>query len=266
MKRIRVIPALLIQNGGLVKSIKFKDYKYVGDPINAVKIFNEKEVDEIVILDISATDDKKAPNISIIKEIASEAFMPLGYGGGITKLDQIKELITAGVEKVVLNTSAFENPKLVSDSAAFVGSQSIVVSIDVKKTIWGKFKVFVQNGRKNTNIGPIDYARLMQKAGAGEILLNSIEKDGTFEGYDCELIKSVSSAVNIPVVAIGGAATIEDFSKAVQSGASAVSAGSMFVFQRPHRAVLISYPSQKELKEKLFLQTNSVLSNGLSEK
>jgi imidazole glycerol-phosphate synthase subunit HisF len=256
MKRIRVIPALLIQDGGLVKSIKFKDHKYVGDPINAVKIFNEKEVDEIVILDISATAEKKAPNILVIKEIASEAFMPLGYGGGITKLQEIKELITAGVEKIVLNTSAFENPKLVSEGAAYVGSQSIVVSIDVKKNLWGKYKVFVKNGSKNTDIDPVEYAKQMQKAGAGELFLNSIERDGTFGGYDTELIRSVAKAVDIPVVAIGGAAEVEDFAKAVQSGASAVSAGSMFVFQRPHRAVLISYPAQKELKEKLFLQVN----------
>jgi imidazole glycerol-phosphate synthase subunit HisF len=254
MKRIRVIPALLIQNGGLVKSVKFKDHKYVGDPINAVKIFNDKEVDELVILDISATSDKKSPNIATIKEIASEAFMPVGYGGGITKLDQVKELITAGVEKVILNTIAFENPKLINEAAAYVGSQSIVISIDVKRNLWGKYRVFIRNGSKNTDIDPVEYAKRMEGAGAGELLLNSIERDGTFGGYDTELIKLVSKAVNIPVVAIGGAADVEDFSKAVHSGASAVSAGSMFVFQRPHRAVLISYPSQKELKEKLFLQ------------
>lgn len=253
MKRIRVIPALLIQDGGLVKSLKFKDHKYVGDPINAVKIFNEKEVDEIVILDISATAEKKAPNISIIKEIASEAFMPLGYGGGITKLEEIKELITAGVEKVILNTSAYENPKLVNEGAKYVGNQSVVVSMDAKRNIWGKYKVFIRNGTKNTNIDPVQYAQQMEQEGAGELFLNAIDRDGTFAGYDVELIKLVSSAVNIPVVAIGGAATIEDFAKAVQSGASAVSAGSMFVFQGPHRAVLISYPAQKELKEKLFL-------------
>jgi imidazole glycerol-phosphate synthase subunit HisF len=256
MKRIRVIPALLIQDGGLVKSIKFKDHKYVGDPINAVRIFNEKEVDEIVVLDISATAHKKSPNISVIKEIASEAFMPLGYGGGITKLEEIKELIAAGVEKVILNTSAFENSKLVSEGAKYVGSQSVVVSIDVKKNIWSKHRVFIRNGTKNTDIDPVQYARQMEQEGAGELLLNAIDRDGTFSGYDVDLIKSISFAVNIPVVAIGGAATVEDFTKAAQSGASAVSAGSMFVFQRPHRAVLISYPSQKELKEKLFLQIN----------
>jgi len=252
MKRIRVIPALLLQNGGLVKSVKFKDHKYVGDPINAVKIFNEKEVDEIVILDISATSEKRPPAIGLIKEIASEAFMPLGYGGGITKLDEIKDLIALGVEKVIINTAAFHNPQLVSEGAKYVGSQSIVVSMDVKKNMWGKYKVFVQNGTKNTDVSPADYAKKMEQTGAGEILLNAIDRDGTFGGYDTDLIRLVSSSVSIPVVAIGGASSVNDFILAVQNGASAVSAGSLFVFQRPHRAVLISYPAQKELEEKLF--------------
>src|SRR5882724_5827271 len=225
MKRIRIIPALLIQKGGLVKSVKFKDHKYVGDPINAVKIFNEKEVDEIVILDISATSEKRPPAIRKIKEIAAEAFMPLGYGGGITKLDEIKELIAGGVEKVIINTAAFYNPQLISDGAKYVGSQSMVVSMDVKKNIWGKYKVFVQNGSKNTDVNPVEYARQMEQAGAGELFLNAIEKDGTFSGYDVELIKLVSSSVQIPVVAIGGAASDNDFLLAVQNGASGVSAG-----------------------------------------
>ena len=253
MKRVRVIPALLIQKGGLVKSIRFKDHKYVGDPINAVKIFNEKEVDEIVILDISATAEKRPPNMRQIREIASEAFMPLAYGGGITRLDEIKELIAGGVEKVVLNTVAFTNPQLIRDGATYIGSQSMVVSLDVKKNIWGKYRVYVQNGSKDTGLDPVVYARQMEEAGAGELILNSIEKDGTFGGYDKELIQLVTSRVNIPVVAIGGASTVSDFAQAVQCGASAVAAGSMFVFQRPHRAVLISYPSQTELREKLYL-------------
>lgn len=239
-----------------MKSIQFKNHKYLGDPINAVKIFNEKEVDEIVLLDISNTVAKKSPNITAIKEIASEAFMPLGYGGGITKLSEIIELITAGVEKVILNTAAFESPKLITEAARYVGSQSVAVSIDVKKNIWGKYRVFVRNGRERTHLDPVIYAKQMEQAGAGELLVNAIEKDGTFTGYDTGLIKSIASAVNIPVVAIGGAAALEDFVMAVESGASAVAAGSMFVFQLPHRAVLISYPSQKELKEKLFSRVN----------
>jgi cyclase len=252
MKRVRIIPVLLIQNSGLVKSVKFKNHKYVGDPINAVKIFNDKEVDEIAVLDISATAEKRPPDLQKIKDIAGEAFMPLGYGGGITKLDQIKALIAAGVEKTILNTSAYRNPELVSEGARYVGSQSIVVSMDVKKNLWGQYRVYVQGGSKNTNLDPVAYARQMEEAGAGELLLNSIDRDGTFGGYDTELIRQVSEQVNIPIIAIGGAGSVDDFATAVKSGASAVSAGSMFVFQRPHRAVLISYPSQEELKQKLY--------------
>lgn len=252
MKRIRVIPVLLLQNGGLVKSVKFSDYKYVGDPINAVKIFNEKEVDEIVILDISATAAKRPPNISQIKEIASEAFMPLAYGGGITRLDEISELINAGVEKAVVNTGAYLSPELVTAGAKHIGSQSIVVSIDVKKDFLGKYKVFIYNGSKNTKMDPVEYAKKMQDAGAGEIFLNVIDRDGTYSGYDLALIKKITQALQIPVVVCGGAAVVEDFARAVQHGASAVAAGSMFVFQRPHNAVLISYPLQDELKSKVF--------------
>lgn len=252
MKRIRVIPSLLIQNGGLVKSVKFEGHKYVGDPINAVKIFNDKEVDEILILDISATKNNKPPVLETIKEMASEAFMPLGYGGGITTLDQIKQLVAAGVEKVVLNAAAFENPQLVTDAAQYVGSQSVVVSIDVKRDFLGRSRVYVRNGSKNTGCDPTQYAIQMERAGAGELLLNSIEKEGTFNGFDLPLIEKVCSAIKIPVVAAGGAGKLSDFVQAIQSGASAVSVGSMFVFQMPHRAVLISYPDQKELKEKVF--------------
>lgn len=252
MRRIRVIPALLVQNGGLVKSVKFRDHKYVGDPINAVKIFNEKEVDELVILDISATLEERGPNMTQIKGLASEAFMPMGYGGGITKLEEINELIAAGIEKVIINMSAFKNPGLVSEAARYVGSQSIVVSMDVRKNFWGKYKVYVRNGSKNTNLDPVQFAKQMVSEGAGELLLTSIDKDGTYSGYDLELIKIVSEAVAVPVVAMGGADQLSDFVKAVNAGASAVSAASMFVFQRPHRAVLISYPTQDELNKHVF--------------
>jgi imidazole glycerol-phosphate synthase subunit HisF len=256
MKRIRVIPVLLLHDGGLVKSLKFKDYKYVGDPVNAVKIFNEKEVDEIILLDVSATVEKRKPGLAHIKEIASEAFMPLGYGGGITTLEEIKELIASGVEKVVLNNAAFETPQLVTEAARYAGSQSVVVSIDVKKNLWGKYKVYTKNAKKNTGKDPVEFAKEMEAAGAGELFINAVDADGTFEGYDLSLIETISKAVNIPVIACGGAATVDDFKKAVDKGASAVAAGSMFVFQRPHRAVLISYPSQQELKLKLFNNTN----------
>jgi imidazole glycerol-phosphate synthase subunit HisF len=252
MRRIRVIPTLLIQNGGLVKSIKFRDHHYVGDPINAVRIFNDKEVDEIVILDISATREKKEPDISKIAEITAEAFMPLAYGGGITHIDQIKKLLFNGVEKVVLNKSAIIKPQLISEAAKQFGSQAVVVSIDVKKDWLGRKKVYSDCATKSLSFTPAAYAKQMEDMGAGEIYLMSVDKDGTYGGYDIELINEVTSAVSIPVIAAGGAGSVEDFHKAVSAGASAVTAGSMFVFQRPHRAVLISYPGQEELKTQVF--------------
>lgn len=253
MKRIRVIPVLLIKGNGLVKSVQFRNHKYVGDPINAVKIFNDKEVDELAILDISATADKRPPDIKRIAEIASEAFMPVSYGGGITTFEQARDIMANGLEKVVINKSAHVNPALITQISDAFGAQSMVVSIDVKKNWLGRYKVFTDNGSTNSNADPVEFAKECEARGAGEILLNSIEKDGTYKGYDIELLKAVSHAVSIPVVACGGAAGVPDFHKAVHEGhASAVSAGSMFVFQRPHNAVLISYPSQQELKEKLY--------------
>jgi len=252
MQRVRVIPVLLLRNGGLVKSVKFKNHVYVGDPINAVKIFNEKEIDEIIILDIDATRQKSALNMSKIREIAGEAFIPLAYGGGISSMQQVKELFYIGVEKVIMNSSAVNKPQLITETAKMVGSQSVVVSIDVKKGLLGGYKVYTSNGTINTGYDPVEFAKKMQDAGAGEIFLNSIDKDGTFNGYDLELIRKVSAELSIPVIASGGAGEVEDFDKAIKSGASAVAAGSMFVFQRPHKAVLISYPSQKELEEKVF--------------
>lgn len=255
MRRIRVIPVLLIQNGGLVKSVKFKNHKYVGDPINAVKIFNEKEVDEIAIINISASKEKRAPDLDQIIEIASEAFMPLAYGGGITTIEQIKSILFSGAEKVVINTSALDHPELITQAAAQFGSQSIVVSIDAKKDWLGRYRVYRNNGSKNTGLKPVDFARKVEAAGAGEIMLTSIDQDGTFAGYDIDLARQVANAVDIPLIACGGAAEVQDFNTVVKEGrASAVAAGSMFVFQQPHRAVLITYPSQTELKEKLFSQ------------
>jgi imidazole glycerol-phosphate synthase subunit HisF len=253
LKRIRVIPVLLIKGNGLVKSVQFKNHKYVGDPINAVKIFNDKEVDELAILDISASAENRAPDIKRISEIASEAFMPVSYGGGITLFEQARDMLAAGLEKIVINKAAHKNPALITKISDAFGAQSMVVSIDVKKNWLGRYKVFTDNGTVNTNADPLEFAKQCEANGAGEILLNSIERDGTYKGYDIELLKAVSSAVNVPVVACGGASGVQDFKRAVtDGGASAVSAGSMFVFQRPHNAVLISYPSQQELKEKLY--------------
>lgn len=253
MRRIRIIPVLLVHNGGLVKSRKFKNYTYVGDPINAVRIFNEKETDEIVIVDIDASRDKRGPDMRMIEKITGEAFMPLAYGGGISNISEVKQLFYLGVEKIILNRSAVNKPELIKEAASIVGSQSVVVSIDVKKNWLNKYKVYTENGTGNTNKDPVEFAMECEKCGAGEIFLNAIDRDGTYEGYDLEILKKVSAAVSIPVIACGGAGSVEDFRQAVvDGGASAVSAGSMFVFQRPHNAVLISYPSQEELKEKIY--------------
>lgn len=253
MRRIRVIPLLLLTNSGLVKSVQFRNYKYIGDPINAVKIFNEKEVDELAVLDITATKEKRKPDIKKIAEIAGEAFMPLSYGGGISHIDEVQEILFNGIEKVIINKSAHTQPKLITQVADRYGSQAIVVSIDVKKNMWGKYKVYTEGGSTNTNRDPVEFAKECEAVGAGEILLNAIDRDGTYKGYDIQILQAVATAVKIPVVACGGAGSIEDFRQAVSEGhASAVAAGSMFVFQRPHNAVLISYPSEKEFKEKLY--------------
>lgn len=254
MARIRVIPVLLLKNNGLVKTRKFTDPKYVGDPINAVKIFNEKEVDELIFVDITATIEKKKPNLKLINEIASECFMPVCYGGGITSIEDVKAIFDTGIEKVSLNTMTDENPALITQVAKMYGSQSVVASIDVKKGgLFGKDSVFTRSGRNNTKLDPTEFARRAEEAGAGEILLNSIDRDGMMQGYDIELIKKVSSAVSIPVVACGGAGSINDLVMAVkQGGASAVAAGSMFVFHGKHRAVLINFPSQEQLQTTLY--------------
>jgi cyclase len=247
-----VIPVLLLHKKGLYKSVRFSEYSYVGDPINAVKIFNEKEVDEILLFDIDASRELRGPDFNLIKEVSGEAFIPMGYGGGITNMKEVNELFYLGVEKVVLNTTAFRNLKLVSDAASYVGSQSVVASIDVRKDWLGRSKVYVCNGREKTSYSPEEYAIRLVNAGAGEIILNSIDRDGTYSGYDLALINRVSHSVGVPVVACGGASGIPDFVSAIEAGASAVSAGSMFVFQRPHKAVLISYPSQEQLNKGLY--------------
>jgi cyclase len=212
-----------------------------------VKIFNDKEVDEICILDISATPGEKGPNFNLINSVASEAFMPLSYGGGITSLEQVDIIFRNGVEKVVINSEFAKNPKLVTKIANKYGSQSVVVSIDYKKNIFGKKTVYTHCGKNKLNSIPKDYAKMAEDFGAGEVLLNSIERDGMYQGYDLETLNIVSNNINIPVIVCGGASKIEDFSDAINSGASAVSAGSMFVFQRPHQAVLINYPKYADI-------------------
>jgi imidazole glycerol-phosphate synthase subunit HisF len=248
VRRIRVIPILLVQNGGLMKTEKFRAPRYVGDPINAVRIFNEKEVDELIVLDTSATPENRPPNMQLVGDLAGECFMPFGYGGGIRTIDQIKAILRAGAEKVSINTAAPDHPELIREASRTFGSQSIVAAIDVKSKLFGKYEVLTKGGSHRTGLDPVTHAKEMEKAGAGEILINSIDRDGTQKGYDEELIRQVSHAVTVPVIACGGAGSVEDFKKAVDAGASAVAAGSMFVFHGPHRAVLITFPASETLR------------------
>ena len=243
MFRPRVIPCRPLRKTGLVKTVQFKHPKYLGDPINIVKIFNEKEVDELVVLDITATVEGRSPSFELVEKVASEAFMPVGYGGGVRRLEDIKTIFGLGIEKVVINSHAVENPAFIRAAADFAGSQSVVVSIDVKRRMWGRYEVCTRGGKKSTGLDPVQFAKQMEESGAGELLLTSIDRDGTMKGYDLPLIQRVAEAVSIPVVACGGAATVNDLAAAIQQGgASAAGAGSMFVFQGPHRGVLISYP------------------------
>lgn len=245
----RLIPCLLLKNGGLVKTIRFKDPIYVGDPRNAVKIFNEKEADEIAILDITATLEKRRPPFAILDEIVSEAFMPLAYGGGIRNLEDAQELFSLGVEKIIINSYAVENPEFIRDAAKQFGNQSVLVCLDVKKNLFSKYEVFTHSGTKNTRLEPVAFARLMVEKGAGELIVNSIHKDGTMSGYDINLTRMIADAVSVPVIACGGAGRLSDITEVVREGhASAAAAGSLFVFYGPHRAVLINYPSQREIR------------------
>lgn len=259
MLKTRVIPCLLVQGQRLVKTIAFHNPRYVGDPINAVRIFNEKEVDELVVLDIAATIEQRPPNLRLISEMASECFMPLAYGGGIRSLDDLQSVFSLGVEKVVINSEAAARPAFIRDAAGKFGSQSVIVSIDVKKKWLGGYETRTLSGRQGTGFDPVRFACDMENAGAGEIFLNSIDRDGTMRGYDLDLIRAVSRAVSIPVIACGGAGNLADLAAAVNQGASAVAAGSMFVFHGKHRAVLINYPSRRELEATF--DENTVRSN-----
>lgn len=252
MLKTRVIPVLLLQGSGLVKGQQFKNHKYVGDPLNVVKIFNEKEVDELVFLDISATDKNRGPDFDLITDIASEAFMPFAYGGGVKTVAQVERLFSIGVEKVIINTAAFLDVKFVKESVKVAGSQSIVVSMDVKKSLLGSYEVYVNNGKINTKLDPITYAKQMQDLGVGELIVNSIDREGTGKGYDIKLLEMVSNEIEIPVIGLGGAGCMQDLVDAKnQTNVSGLAAGDLFIFYGKHKAVLITYPKYSEL-EKLF--------------
>ena len=254
MFRPRIIPVLLLKGRGLVKTKQFNKKKavYIGDPINAVKIFNDMESDELVFLDITATPENRTVSVDLIKNIGDEAFMPFAVGGGIRSHNDIKNLIAAGAEKVVINTLFSQNPKEVLKAASIFGNQSIIISIDVKKNTFGKQRIFINCGGKQLKTNITEYARMAEEYGAGEILINSIDNDGMYSGYDIDMVKQIAENVSIPVIAVGGASNLDDFYKVTKHGnASAAAAGSLFVFHGPRKAVLINYPEKDKLT-KLF--------------
>lgn len=244
----RVIPCLLIQDGALVKTVQFSNPAYIGDPVNAVRIFNELEVDELIFLDISATPRGRQPMFKLVEDIASECFMPITYGGGVSKVEDIRRLIRGGIEKVAINTKAQHSPEFIREAAGMFGSQSIVSALDVRRTGTQLGTVWVNGGQLDTGINPVIAAKKMEEAGAGELLINSMNRDGTWEGYDLELLEQVCKNVDIPVIACGGAGIVDDLSKAVHlAGAAAVAVGSMVVFQAKGHGVLINFPERADL-------------------
>ena len=249
MSGFRIIPSLLLKDKGLVKGVNFNNYTYVGDPINAVRIFNDKEVDELFFFDITATEKNQIIPFDLVEKLANECFMPFAVGGGINSIEYISKLIKLGVEKVSINSYAVENPDFISEAAGIFGSQAIVVSIDVKNSGNGTYHIVTHSGKKHIDINPLDHAKRMERMGAGELIINSIDLDGTQIGYDIELIKMITESVNIPVIAAGGAGELNHFSELLEeTNASAATAGSFFVFHGRLRAVLISYPTKQELK------------------
>jgi imidazole glycerol-phosphate synthase subunit HisF len=248
----RVIPVLLLKGEGLVKTINFKNPKYIGDPINAVKLFNDKEVDELAFLDIEASKLGKEPNYKLIENIASEAFMPLSYGGNITSVEQVRQLIGIGVEKVIVNSNNFTQPTLITDLANRFGSSTVVACIDVKKTIFGKYELCSHNATKTHKGNVIEYCKELEKRGAGELLVNNADRDGKMAGYDINLMHDIAQNLNIPVIACGGAGNLQHIQELnTKTNVAAFAAGSIFVFHGPHKAVLINYPTQQALSSLL---------------
>lgn len=252
MLRPRIIPSLLLQDNGLVKTVNFKNPKYVGDPINAVKIFNEKEVDELAIFDIDATNKGLEPNYSLIERIANQSRMPLCYGGGVKTIEQAQRIFGLGIEKIALSSAVLQNPQLITDIADRVGSQSVIVVLDVKKKLFGGYEVFTHNGKKSTGINPFKFIEQAQELGAGEIIINSIDQDGVMKGYDMALIDKAREKTSLPMTVLGGAGNLDDIKKVIEKHQIiGVAAGSLFVFKGIYKAVLINYPTKQE-KENLY--------------
>ncbi|MFO0678065.1 MAG: AglZ/HisF2 family acetamidino modification protein [Polyangiaceae bacterium] len=243
-----MIPVLLLRNGGLVKTTRFGAAAYVGDPLNAVRIFNNFRADELVLLDVDATREGRTIPLEVVRSLSEEARMPISFGGGIGTIEQIRSIIAAGAERVVLGSAALERPSFVAEAASTFGSSTIVVCMDVRREVFGRYRVTHLNGTKRTDHGPADFGKRMEECGAGELIVQSVDRDGTMSGYDLELVEAVSRSVTIPVVALGGAGSVDDMRKAHESShASAVAAGSMFVFHGSRRGVLISYPDPRTL-------------------
>ncbi|ANF51548.1 imidazole glycerol phosphate synthase subunit HisF [Chryseobacterium glaciei] len=247
MLRPRIIPSLLIQDSGLVKTVNFKNPKYVGDPINAVRIFNEKEVDELAIFDIDATAKGLEPNYSLIERIANQSRMPLCYGGGVKTVEQAQRIFGLGIEKIALSSAVLQNPQLITQIAERVGSQSVIVVLDVKKKLFGGYEVYTHNGKKATGINPVKFVEDAQKLGAGEIIINSIDQDGVMKGYDMALIEKIREKISLPLTVLGGAGSLDHVKQVIDKhGIIGVAAGSLFVFKGVYKAVLISYPTFEE--------------------
>jgi cyclase len=254
MLRPRIIPSLLIHEKGLVKTVQFKNPKYVGDPINAVKIFNEKEVDELAIFDIDATVENREPDYSLIERLANQSRMPLCYGGGVKTVEQAQRIFSLGVEKIALSSAIIKDLTIVPKIADRVGTQSVIAVLDVKKKVLGGYDIYIHNGKKSTGLNPFDFAEKLQKLGVGEIIINSIDQDGMMKGFDMSLIDKIRKVVSIPLTVLGGAGSLSDIEKVIEKHEIiGVAAGSLFVFKGVYKAVLISYPSEKE-KQDIYLK------------
>jgi len=251
MLRPRIIPCLLVRDKGLVKTVQFKEHKYIGDPINAVRIFNEKESDELMVIDIDATRDNREPDYKMIENLAAECRMPLCYGGGVKTVEQAQRIFSLGVEKIAISSAAVSNPGLVADIARRVGSQSVVVVLDVKKKLFGGYELYTHNGKKATGKSPFEFAARMEELGAGEIVVNSIDQDGMMKGYDMNLVEKIRKSITLPLTVLGGAGSLADIGKLISGyGVIGAAAGSLFVFKGIYKAVLINYPNWQE-KDKL---------------
>lgn len=242
MYRSRLIPCLLLSHKSLYKTIRFSKPRYIGDPINTVKLFSNKEVDEIIIVDFTASVENRGPDFEYLKLITSECFMPLCYGGGVTDIHQVEALFKIGIEKIAFNTSIVVNPDLVREAVKNFGSQSFVASIDVKKNIFGKKEVYFRSGKQNAKISPLEMFKKVEELGVGEILLTSIDHEGMMQGYDYQLINSLANTISVPIIANGGAGSLGDCSEAIKNGASAAAAGSLFIYYGKKKAVLVNYP------------------------